>query len=155
MKLLICIDGSEPALDALRHALGLCQAGLRADLLLATVQAPTYVYELLLTPTPAGFEGVTGAAGARSLEGAAALCAAAGAPFESEIGSGDPAPVLLDLAARHGCSAIVMGARGHGALRAVLLGSVSQAVLAQAALPVTIVKQRHPGTGGPAGNPHA
>ena len=37
---------------------------------------------------------------------------------------------------RHACDAIILGARGLGAL----LGSVSQAVLAAAKVPVTIVK---------------
>jgi len=35
---------------------------------------------------------------------------------------------------------IVMGARGLGAVRGVLLGSVSQGVLQRARVPVTIVK---------------
>ena len=41
-----------------------------------------------------------------------ALFKAAGVPFEREIGSGEPASVLVDMAERHGCDAIVLGARG-------------------------------------------
>ena len=55
-------------------------------------------------------------------------------------GSGDPAQTLLEIAARYGCALIIMGARGRGALRSALLGSVSQAVLHSSPLPVTIVK---------------
>ena len=141
MKILVCIDGSEPALEAIRHFLDLRRAGLQADLVLATVQEPTYVYQLLLNPSAKGFERVTGAVGARALDGAATLCADAGVAFEAVIGTGEePAPVLLELAARHACAAIIMGARGWGLLRNALLGSVSQAVLHTATMPVTIVK---------------
>ena len=87
-------------------------------------------------------ERVTGAVGARALKSAEALFDAAGLAFEREIGSGDPVPTLLEIAQRYGCEAIVMGARGRGALRSALLGSVSQAVLQASALPVTIVKHK-------------
>jgi nucleotide-binding universal stress UspA family protein len=60
--------------------------------------------------------------------------------FEREIGSGEPAPTLIGMAERHACDAIILGARGLGALRGALLGSVSQAVLVNSKLPVTVVK---------------
>ena len=140
MKILVAVDGSEPALDAVRHALSLRREGLRANFVLATVQEPTYVYEMILAPDSEVFERVSGAVGARALEGAEALFNAAECPFEREIGSGEPARTLLDIAARYGCDLIIMGARGWGALRSVLLGSVSQAVLHSSPRPVTIVK---------------
>jgi len=83
---------------------------------------------------------VTGAVGGRALAGAEALLNASGVPYEREIASGEPAPALIDMAHRHGCDAIVMGAPGRGALRSALLGSVSQHVVQNAAVPVTIVK---------------
>lgn len=140
MKILVPVDGSEAALDAVRHALHLLREGLNALLVLATVQEPTYVYDMVLAPDAAVLERVTGAVGGRALEGAEALCAQAGVTFEREIGSGEPAPTLIEIADRHGCAAIILGARGLGALRAALLGSVSQAVLQASTLPVTVVK---------------
>ena len=125
----------------MRHAVYLRQEGLQASLVLATVQEPTFVYEMILAPDAEVLERVTGAVGGRALKSAEALLQAAGVPFEREIGTGDPAPTLLDIAARHRCAAIFMGARGMGALRSALLGSVSQAVLRESPLPVTIVKQ--------------
>ena len=142
MKILLPVDGSEAALDAVRHALHLQRQGLRASFVLATVQELTYTYELMLAPGADVLDRVTGAVGARALKSAEALFEAAGLTFEREIGSGDPAPTLLEIAQRCECEAIIMGARGHGALRSALLGSVSQAVLQASPLPVTIVKHQ-------------
>lgn len=143
MKILIAVDGSEPALDAVRHGLELVRAGLKTNFVLAAVQEPVYLYELVLPPDAAVLERVTGAEGGQALAGAEALFSAAGVPYQREIGSGDPAPTLIELVRQHGCDAIIMGARGQGALRSALLGSVSQRVVHEAAVPVTIVKH-HP-----------
>jgi nucleotide-binding universal stress UspA family protein len=141
MLILIPVDGSEPALAAARHALQLLHVGLKASFVLATVQEPVYLYERVLPPDAEVLERVTGAVGGKALAGAEALFNAAGVPYEREIASGEPASMLIDMARRHGCDAIIMGARGRGALRSALLGSVSQRVVQEAAVPVTIIKQ--------------
>lgn len=143
MKILVCVDGSEPALDAVRHALHLHHEGLRASFVLATVREPTFVHEMLLAPGAEVLEPAGGAGrSAGALDSAGALFAAAAVVCEREIGSGDPASTLLEIAARRGCTAVVMGARGMGRLRSALLGSVSHAVVCTPALPVTIVRHR-------------
>jgi nucleotide-binding universal stress UspA family protein len=144
MKLLVAVDGSKASLHAVRHVLQLQQNGLRAEIVLATVQEPTYVYEMLLPPSAEVLEHLSGAVGSRVLAAAEALLSEAGVPYIREIGSGEPVPSLLDIAERHGCAGIVMGARGLGALRSALLGSVSQGVLQSASVPVTIVKDDPP-----------
>ena len=144
MKLLVAVDGSELALDAVRHALRLRDAGLKADLVLATVQEPTFLYEMVLPPSSEVLERMSGAVGNGALEGAEALLRAAAMPFEREIGSGNPAQTLIELAGRHGCEGIIVGARGLGAVRSALLGSVSQAVLHASTVPVTVVKHAPP-----------
>lgn len=140
MKILVPVDGSEPALDAVRYALRLQREGLRASFVLVTVQDPTFLFEMILTPNKEVLEKLSGAVGSRALESAEALFKQAGVPFVREIGSGDPAFTLIEIAERHGCEAIILGARGMGALRSALLGSVSQAVLHASKVPVTIVK---------------
>lgn len=149
MKILVPVDGSAQALDAVRHALRLRQEGLNATFMLATVQEPTYLYEMVLAPDADVLERVTGAAGSRALAGAEALFDAAGIAYEREIGSGEPAPALIEMAERHGCDAIILGARGLGALRSALMGSVSQEILHASKLPVTIVKRPGAGSAGP------
>lgn len=92
MKILIAIDGSPAALDAARHALQLARDGLRTGFVLATVQDPTYLYEMVLAPDAEVLERVSGAVGARALAGAEELFKSAGMAYEREIGSGDPGP---------------------------------------------------------------
>ena len=65
MKVLLPVDGSEAALEAVRHALHLQREGLRASFVLATVQEPTYAFEMMLAPDADTLERVTGAVGAR------------------------------------------------------------------------------------------
>jgi nucleotide-binding universal stress UspA family protein len=47
MKILVALDGSDPALDAARYALQLRAGGLQADFVLVAVQEPTFVYEMI------------------------------------------------------------------------------------------------------------
>jgi nucleotide-binding universal stress UspA family protein len=140
VKILIPLDGSELALDAVRHALQLVRAGLRANFVLATVQEPGSAYELLLVPDAQMRESVNQAVGADALEAGAALLHAAQVPFEREVRSGYAATMIIDIAEDFGCDAIFIGARGVGTLRSALLGSVSQAVLHASKVPVTVVK---------------
>lgn len=140
MKILVPVDGSELALDAVRHALRLRREKLEATFVLATIQEPTFLYEMVVPPGADVLERLSGAVGSRALASAEALFDAEGVPFEREIGSGEPAAAVVELAERLGCDAIILGARGHGALRSALLGSVSQGVLHASRLPVTIVK---------------
>ncbi len=142
MKILLPVDASEPSLEAVRFAIHLAQNGLRATFVLANVQEPTYLYEMVLAPDAEVLERVSGAAGSHSLEAAQALLQEAGLAFEREIASGDPGHTLVELIERHGCDAVIMGARGMGALRHALLGSVSQALVHHSPVPVTIVRQQ-------------
>lgn len=141
MKILLPVDGSEASFDAVRHALDLYREGLKASFLLATVQWPVHTYEIIFAPDDNVLERLTGAVGERALVRAEALLVEEGVAFQREIFSGDPAETLVSMAVQHGCQAIIMGARGRGALHGALLGSVSMAVLQTSPLPVTIVKR--------------
>ncbi len=54
--------------------------------------------------------------------------------------TGSPAVVILDFANEHDVDLIVMGSRGLGVVKGVLLGSVSQHLVEQAHCPVMVVK---------------
>ena len=139
IKVLVAVDGSEASLNAARHALRLHSLGLKCSFVLATVQEPTYNFELMMAPDTDLLERLTGAVSERALAPARSLFDTAGIHYECEISAGDPVAELLAIAARWSCQFIIMGARGHGALRGALLGSVSQTMLQASLLPVTIV----------------
>ena len=54
--------------------------------------------------------------------------------------TGSPAVAILDFAEHSGTDLIVMGSRGLGVVKGVLLGSVSQYIVEQAKCPVLVVK---------------
>ena len=54
--------------------------------------------------------------------------------------TGSPAVVILDFALSNDMDLIVMGSRGLGVVKGVLLGSVSQYIVEQAKCPVLVVK---------------
>lgn len=54
--------------------------------------------------------------------------------------AGDPAEEILAAARTYGCELLVMGSRGRSKLAGVLLGSVSQEVIARATCPVLLVR---------------
>lgn len=60
-----------------------------------------------------------------------------GVPVEADALVGDPADALVDLS--RSLDLLVLGSRGYGPLRAVLLGSVSQRVTAESHCPVSVL----------------
>ncbi len=140
MKILLPVDGSELSLKAVQVAMSMLQQGLVADVVLANVQEPANLYEMMTAPDPEVLERVSQAAGADILASAQALLTMAKVGFESEVAGGDPAHTIVDIAERYRCDLIIMGARGTSSLRSALLGSVSNEVLHAAKMPVMIVK---------------
>ena len=140
MKILLPVDGSELSLKAVRLAVSFLQQGLSGSLVLANVQEPATLYEMVVAPDGEVLERVSTAAGVDTLEKAEALLMEEGVVYEREIATGDPAHTIVDIGERFGCDMIVMGARGISAMRSALLGSVSNEVLHAAQVPVVIVK---------------
>lgn len=140
MKLLIPVDGSDLSLEAVRFAVRVLLAGLRGEVVLANVQEPASLYELIVAHDPDVIDQVSAEAGLHALQGARELLDAAQVPYECEVAKGDPAHTLIDISERFACDLIVMGARGTSALRSTVLGSVSNEVLHASAIPVMIVK---------------
>ncbi|MDP2368648.1 universal stress protein [Rhodoferax sp.] len=140
MKILLPVDGSEVSLQAVRFAIRLAREGLNTSVVLANVQEPATLYEMMIAHDPAVLASVAAAAGAHALEPAQALLDQAGMAYESEVANGDAAHAIVDIVERFACDLVVMGASGMGDLRSALLGSVSHEVLHACRVPVMIVK---------------
>lgn len=63
-----------------------------------------------------------------------------GPRLETRLLGGQPAKVLLAVAAEEDCDLVVLGNRGRGGLRELLLGSVSSNVLLNATSPVAVIR---------------
>lgn len=135
MKILLPVDGTPLSLHAVRHALALRAQGLDADFVLANVQAPPSLYEVVVAHDADVLDDVRRAAGADLLASAETLLDAAGAAWESEVAGGEPGHVLVDLVENYGCDAVVMGAGASG------LGRVAMALLLHSPVPVTVVRE--------------
>ena len=140
MKILLPVDGSELSLQAVRTAISLFGQGLSGSVVVANVQEPATLYEMVVAPDGAVLQRVSTAAGVDALQQAEALLMAANVVYEREIVTGDPAHSIIDVAERFACDMILMGAHGASALHDALLGSVSREVLHAARIPVMIVK---------------
>jgi nucleotide-binding universal stress UspA family protein len=140
MKILLPFDGSAMALEAVRFVIRMAADGLDTSVVLANVQEPASLYELMVAHDPQVIEQASAAAGTNTLQAARVLLEAAGLAYEEEVASGDPAHTLVDILENYGCDLVVMGASGTSALRSALLGSVSNEVLHAAGVPVMIVK---------------
>ena len=140
MKILLPVDGSEISLEAVQFVIRMAGDGLNTRVVLANVQEPSTLYELVVAHDPQVLEQVSAAAGAHTLLAAQALLDGANIDYECEVASGDPAHTLVEIVERFGCDLVVMGASGTGTVRSALLGSVSNEVLHAAGVPVVIVK---------------
>lgn len=142
LKILIAIDGSELSLDAVRYGLRLVQNGLQACFVLANVQEPATLYEIVVSRDSDLIAEASIQAAEHLMAPALAMLEAAGLACETEVGMGDPAHTLVDIIEDTGCHAVLIGARGKGAISSALLGSVSQQLSHASPVPVTIV--HHP-----------
>ncbi len=140
MKILLPVDGSDISLEAVRFAVRLVRDGLKASMVLANVQEPASLYEMLVAHDADVLDRISAEAGVHAMMQAEALLQQAGIPYEREVAKGDPAHTLVDILENYGCNLVVMGARGQGTLRSALLGSVSHEMLHAAGVPVMIVK---------------
>jgi nucleotide-binding universal stress UspA family protein len=139
MKILLPVDGSAASMAAVQYALHLASDGLAVEFVLANVQEPPSLYEVVVAHDVEVLDQVRTAAGADLLAPAEALLEGGGHAYESEVAGGDPGHLLVDLAENYGCDAIVMGATGMGTSTSAL-GSVALALLQHSPVPVTVVR---------------
>jgi nucleotide-binding universal stress UspA family protein len=140
MRVLLPVDGSELSMGAVHLALRMHREGLHIEAVLANVQEPATLYELLVMHDPEAVDRMSAQAGLDALAPARVLLDSAGLPYECEVAKGDPAHTLVEISERFGCDMVIMGASGMSGLRSAMLGSVSNEVLHASGVPVVIVK---------------
>jgi nucleotide-binding universal stress UspA family protein len=140
-RILCATDGSDLAHLAGLHAIALAlKTG--AELHLLAVVDTHGVFRLGIHAAE-GLHELRGACDA-ALERLAAVARAHGLEPQTELAEGRPGPTIVRIAQELGVDLIVLGARGESALEAVIVGSVSQYVLAHARQSVLVV---HPPEG--------
>lgn len=132
-QILIPIDGSEHSLNALKYVRDRRKRGEKIKPLVLYVQpAPPVRNEEIDRIMREDRENVFSAPALRSLVKSLRL-----AP---SFGVGDPAATIVKFAEDRGCDEIVMGTRGRGKIRQLVLGSVASKVVHLAKAPVVLVK---------------
>jgi nucleotide-binding universal stress UspA family protein len=145
-KILLCTDGSELALHAAAHGIGLARK-LGASCV-AVYASPPF-------QTPVGFEFVpapllpvdiytesTKAAASRYLGAVRELAERAGVPCKvRHLRTLTPAEAIVAVAGSERCDLIVMGSHGRGAMGQLWLGSVTTRVLATCSVPVLVHRE--------------
>ncbi len=140
MRVLLPVDGSELSMGAVHLALRMHEDGLRIEGVLANVQEPATLYELLVLHDTEAVDRMSAQAGLDVLAPARVLLDSVGLHYECEVAKGDPARTLVEISERFGCDMVIMGARGVSDVRSAMLGSVANEVLHASAVPVVIVK---------------
>jgi len=140
--IVVGVDGSDASLEALRFAIA--EAGIRGAKPKAgsAWHVPPAVYDAAWAPASTDldeYRKLAEAALAKTIEEIGA--AASGVEVTPVLREGHPADVLLDEA--EAADLLVVGTRGLGGVKGLLLGSVSQHVAHHAHCPVVIVPHRH------------
>ncbi len=138
-RLLVAFDGSSPAHAALADAIELAQA-TRGRLTVMAVIPETSVWLSVASDVPGTVGGLEAAYEReyRSLLDQAVDTVPGDVPVTKLLMRGVPAQRIVAEAADH--DVIVMGSRGRGDVRSLLLGSVSHAVLNSSPVPVLVVR---------------
>jgi nucleotide-binding universal stress UspA family protein len=136
-KLLVAVDGSDHAFDAVRVAARLGAALSARITLMTAYHAPA---DSLGEPNYSRALGEALEAAQQVLEDARRVTVNAGGPEpQVEWLAGDPAETIVETAKAGDYDLVVMGTLGRGRLSAALLGSVSSTVAAKSGRPVLIV----------------
>jgi len=136
-NVLIPIDGSPNSLRALKHAAERYRDSSLVHLLLLNVQpalpSSRHAPKSMIKDHQQRMA-------EEALGPARAIAGRLGVMFDCYVRVGDPAVVIANFAWRTGCREIIMGTRGLGRVRGLLLGSVTTKVIHLATIPVTLVK---------------
>ncbi|KJS11491.1 MAG: hypothetical protein VR67_13245 [Peptococcaceae bacterium BRH_c8a] len=141
MKVLVPVDGSEYSMRAVEYARNMAQKHPETKVTLLTVAcaelSKAYDFNLL------NIEGVYQQCidtWRPVLDDAKKMFTDAELEVEDIILGGDPATIIVDYVSDQGFDRVIMGSRGQGSIKGLILGSVAYKVLGKVKVPVTIIK---------------
>jgi nucleotide-binding universal stress UspA family protein len=141
MKILVPVDGSQPSLRAVKLAIAMSRQKPGSEVALVNVQNTGMLeYGELGPAKPALLKEAVLHEGREALKKAIALCKAARVEYSADIETGPIAATAIRIGRKKRVGHIVMGTRGLGGVRGLLLGSVATQLVHLATVPVTLVK---------------
>jgi len=139
-KLLLPVDGSPSALRAAQFLIRLIDGRPAPEVHLLNVQPPILAGDVTVNVTIEMANAVHERAGRDAIKSARDVLDASAVACDEHMLVGDPAETIARFAREEGVDAIVMGTRGMGLIKALVLGSVATKVIHLVDVPVTLVK---------------
>jgi nucleotide-binding universal stress UspA family protein len=141
-KILIPVDGSPASLRAVDFAIAMVAQGSGTSLVLLHVSNIPAIDLAGASEATANdwLEEAVSRASAKALKDAKTKCESANLVVETLTRSGQVAETIAKVARKEGVDHIVMGTRGLGGIKGLLLGSVATQVIHLAEVPVTLIK---------------
>ena len=139
-RILLPVDGSDPAARAVEYVCALRNARIPIEIRLLNVQMPIDSGNVRRFVSQETIDAYCRAEGEGALDAAKKALQASGFAFEVHLLTGHAGQTIAQEALRWGCTRIVMGTRGLGALANVMLGSTALQVLHLSDIPITLVK---------------
>ena len=140
MKILVAVDGSDISVRAAKHANVLARSLAKpAKIFLVAVDAAPFPGVVSKIGKPA-MDRIHAENHERMLAPVRKALARSKADVREVANVGEPSEAILAAARAHKADIIVMGSHGRGSVKGILLGSGSSKVIAQADIPVTIVR---------------
>ena len=136
-SILVAVDGTETAMEALDEAIALARAARGRLTLISVVAPPRWRVGSPYYFVPFATEDEL-ARGADTIVEQAEARVPPDVPVSTVVRTGSPAKAILERVEQGEHDLVVMGSRGLGPAGALLLGSVSRAVLAHSPVPVLV-----------------
>ena len=139
-KLLLPVDGSPSSRRAAELAVRMLSGKPGAQVLLANAQSPVMAWEISPHVTAEMVNRIHEKAGREAVRAPRGVPPGPGFPREDPLLVGAAAEIIARVAEEQRVDGIVMGTRGLGPVKGLVLGSVANKVIHLAEVPVTLVK---------------
>jgi len=138
--LVVGVDGSDPSIDATRVAADLARARGAKLLIVTVVRPPEGWWGIVGSPPTAEALGDSLSDAQRDvLDRVLRAIDLEGLDYETQEEIGEPSSRLIDVCRREDADILVVGRRGAGLLRRMVVGSVANHVVHEAPCPVLVV----------------